>query len=272
MRVEERKNNNILKQGTVSEEIRTDHSCLSVEKIVAFAQEDDLSEIRSLLEAQIRCNMAIAKEGLRSKWGMNVGTALLNMADNTQTRMRAYAAAASDARMSGCSMPVVVCSGSGNQGITASVPLVVYAQDKGFSQDKLLRALCVSDLVTLHIKSGIGRLSAFCGAVAAGCGAAAGLAFLEREDLDTVNRTIVNALASVSGIVCDGAKPSCAAKIAAALDAGWLAFQLAMDGRQYNGGDGIVKGNVEDTIRTIGIVASEGMRETDKEIIQLMMD
>lgn len=270
--LEEKKNGAVIKTGCVSEESLTDRTCLSVEKIVAFAHETDLEAVRPLLEEQIRCNMAIAEEGLAGNWGANIGSTLLSASDDTPTRMRAYAAAASDARMSGCELPVVVCSGSGNQGITASVPVIVYARDKGFSHEQLLRALCVSNLITIHLKTGIGRLSAYCGVVSAGCGAAAGIAFLKCGDLDTVAHTIVNTLATDSGIVCDGAKPSCAAKIASAVDAGLLGLRMYLCGNQFYGGDGLVKKGVENTIRIIGRLASVGMKETDKEIISLMME
>ena len=187
-------------------------------------------------------------------------------------RMRAYAAAASDARMGGCELPVVINSGSGNQGITASVPVIVYARENGKSEEDLLRALCVSNLITIHLKTGIGRLSAYCGAVSAGCGAGAGVAWLQGGRLREIAHTVVNAVAVTSGIVCDGAKGSCAAKIAAAMDAGLLGLAMFKSGNQFYGGDGIVKKGVENTIANVGRLARRGMLETDKEIIRLMIE
>ena len=199
----------------------TDRSCLTVEGIVAFADCLSTEDVEEVLEQQIRCNMAIAEEGLRHDYGANIGKTLLRgHEEDLSYRMRAYAAAASDARMNGCEMPVVINSGSGNQGITSSVPVIVCARATGRSHEELLRALAVANLVTIHLKTGIGRLSAYCGAVSAGCGAAAGLAYLQGGDYDTVAHTVVNTVAMDSGIICDGAKASCAAKIAAAVDAG----------------------------------------------------
>jgi L-cysteine desulfidase len=186
--------------------------------------------------------------------------------------MRAYAAAGSDARMNGCELPVVINSGSGNQGITASVPVIVYARETGKTHEELLRALAVSNLVTTHLKTGIGRLSAYCGAVSAGCGAGAGIAWLRGGRFDMIAHTVVNAVAVDSGIVCDGAKASCAAKIASAVDAGLLGLEMYEDGNQFFGGDGIVKRGVENTIANVGRLARFGMEQTDKEIIRLMME
>ena len=233
----------------------------------------DLAPVAPLLERQIACNMAIAEEGLRHPYGANIGKTLLRgHEDCLDYKMRAYAAAASDARMSGCELPVVINSGSGNQGITASVPVIVYARETGKSHEELLRALLVSNLITIHLKTGIGRLSAYCGAVSAGCGAGAGIAWLQGGRLREIAHTVVNAVAVTSGIVCDGAKASCAAKIAAAVDAGLLALGMYRDGNQFYGGDGIVKKGVENTISNVGRLARDGMRETDREIIRLMLD
>ena len=192
--------------------------------------------------------------------------------DDVKVRAKAYAAAGSDARMNGCELPVVIVSGSGNQGITASVPVVVYAKELGASEEKMLRAVVLSDLITIHQKSGIGRLSAYCGAISAGCGAGAGIAYLYGGGYEEIAHTVVNALAVVSGVVCDGAKASCAAKIAAAVDAGILGYWMYRDGNQFFGGDGIVSKGVENTIRNVGRLAREGMKETDKEIIKIMLE
>ena len=251
----------------------TERCCLTVEKIVDFAQTVDLKDVRELLERQISYNMAIAEEGLRGTYGANIGkTLLLHRENDINYKMRAYAAAGSDARMNGCELPVVINSGSGNQGITASVPVIIYARENGKTQEELLRALCVSNLITTHLKTGIGRLSAYCGAVSAGVGAGAGLAFIKGGRYEMIAHTVVNAVAVTSGIICDGAKASCAAKIAAAVDAGLLGLAMYENGNQFFGGDGIVKKGVENTIATVGRLARFGMEQTDKEIIQLMME
>ncbi len=251
----------------------TDRCCLTVEKIVDFAETVDLDDVREILERQISYNMAIAEEGLRGDYGANIGkTVLLHRENDINYKMRAYAAAGSDARMNGCELPVVINSGSGNQGITASVPVIVYARETGKSHEKLLRALCVSNLITTHLKTGIGRLSAYCGAVSAGVGAGAGLAFIKGGRYEMIAHTVVNAVAVTSGIICDGAKASCAAKIASAVDAGLLGLAMYENGNQFFGGDGIVKKGVENTIATVGRLARFGMEQTDKEIIQLMME
>lgn len=270
-----RRNGETLRELPCAEESEcgTDHGVLSVEGIVDFAACVDPEDVRALLQRQIDYNMAIAEEGLRSPYGANIGKTLLTgHEDCLEYKMRAYAAAASDARMGGCEKPVVINSGSGNQGITASVPVIVYARETGKTEDELLRALCVSNLITIHLKTGIGRLSAYCGAVSAGCGAGAGLAWLEGGRFREIAHTVVNAVAVTSGIVCDGAKASCAAKIAAAVDAGLLGLQMFRDGNQFFGGDGIVKKGVENTIANVGRLARRGMQETDKEIIRLMIE
>ena len=256
-----------------NEETLTDRSLLDMEHIWDFANTVDVEDVRSILEPQIRCNMAIAEEGLRGSYGANIGSVLLDMEGNdVRVRAKAYAAAGSDARMNGCEQPVVINSGSGNQGITSSVPVIVCARATGRSHEELLRALTVANLVTIHLKTGIGRLSAYCGAVSAGCGAAAGLAYLQGGDYDTVAHTVVNTVAMDSGIICDGAKASCAAKIAAAVDAGLLGLAMYRSGNQFFGGDGIVKKGVENTIANVGRLARLGMAQTDKQIIQLMME
>ena len=250
----------------------TDRSCLSIAGIVEFADTVDPEAVAPILEKQIACNMAIAEEGLRNNYGANIGKTLLRMGNDLNSKMRAWAAAASDARMNGCELPVVINSGSGNQGITASVPVIVYARETGKSREALLRALCVSNLVTIHQKTGIGRLSAYCGAVSAGVGAGAGVAYLKGGNYEMIAHTVVNAVAVTSGIICDGAKASCAAKIASAVDAGLLGLAMYENGNQFYGGDGIVKKGVENTIATVGRLARVGMEQTDKEIIHLMME
>lgn len=250
----------------------TDRSIMNVKDIVEFAGSVDLSELEDLLDQQIDYNMRIAVEGLKGDWGANIGSVLLEVwGDDIKVRARALAAAGSDARMSGCELPVMIVSGSGNQGITASVPVIEFAKELDVEKQTLLRALVVSNLVTIHQKTGIGRLSAYCGAVSAGVGAGAGISWLHGGGFKEIAHTIVNAIATVSGIICDGAKPSCAGKIASAVDAGILGFYMYQKGQQYYGGDGIVLKGVENTIANIGRLGRDGMRETDKEIIRMML-
>lgn len=274
------KNGAILKDLPVqaaTEEGLTDKSALSVRGILEFAREADLSDVEETLSRQIRFNTAIAQEGLRGDYGANIGQVLLSAyGDDVKIRAKAMAAAGSDARMNGCGLPVVIVSGSGNQGLTASLPVIEYAKELGADQETLYRALLVSDLITIHLKAEIGRLSAYCGAVSAGCGSGAGIAYLYGKDkpeealLKDVSHTIVNSLAVVSGMVCDGAKASCAAKIASAVDAGILGFTMYQQGQQFRGGDGIISKGVEETIHNIGLLATQGMRETDREILDIM--
>ncbi len=274
------KNGAILKDLPVqaaAEEGLTDKSALSVRGILEFAREADLSDVEETLSRQIRFNTAIAQEGLRGDYGANIGQVLLSAyGDDVKIRAKAMAAAGSDARMNGCGLPVVIVSGSGNQGLTASLPVIEYAKELGTDQETLYRALLVSDLITIHLKAEIGRLSAYCGAVSAGCGSGAGIAYLYGKDkpeealLKDVSHTIVNSLAVVSGMVCDGAKASCAAKIASAVDAGLLGFYMYQNGQQFRGGDGIISKGVEETIHNIGLLATQGMRETDREILDIM--
>jgi L-cysteine desulfidase len=252
--------------------VLTDRSLLNVKDIVDFAASVTLSDVTDLLGKMVDYNMAIAEQGMTGHWGANIGTVLREVwGDDVKIRAKAMAAAGSDARMSGCELPVVIVSGSGNQGITASVPVVVYAKHLKADQNALFRALLVSCLVTIHQKTGIGRLSAYCGAVSAGVGAGAGITWLHGGRYREIAHTIVNALAMVSGIICDGAKPSCAAKIAMAVEAGLLGFFMFQKGKQFYGGDGIVKKGVENTIANIGRLGRDGMRETDKEIIRMML-
>lgn len=274
------KNGAVLKDLPVqaaAEEGLTDKSVLSVRGILEFARETDLSDVEETLSRQIRFNTAIAQEGLRGDYGANIGQVLLSAyGDDVKIRAKAMAAAGSDARMNGCGLPVVIVSGSGNQGLTASLPVIEYAKELGADQETLYRALLVSDLITIHLKAEIGRLSAYCGAVSAGCGSGAGIAYLYGKDkpeealLKDVSHTIVNSLAVVSGMVCDGAKASCAAKIASAVDAGLLGFYMYQNGQQFRGGDGIISKGVEETIHNIGLLATQGMRETDREILDIM--
>ena len=249
----------------------TDKSILTVADIVAFADTVDISRVAELLERQVRYNCAIAEEGLKGNWGARIGAILRSdYPQDIKTEACAWAAAGSDARMSGCEMPVVILSGSGNQGITASVPVVRYARHLGASEEKMYRALLVSDLCTIHQKTGIGRLSAYCGAVSAGVGAGAGIAYLMDGSVDAIAHTIVNALAIISGTICDGAKPSCAAKIAASVDAGILGYRMYCHRQEFKSGDGIVTTGVDNTIRNIGLLAKEGMYQTDRTILDIM--
>ncbi len=250
-----------------------DYDCLTIEDIYDFAMTADLDDVKGILDRQIACNTAIADEGLAHDYGANIGKTLLKAYGNSvHVRARARAAAGSDARMNGCELPVVINSGSGNQGMTVSLPVIEYAKEYHATQEELYRALLLSNLVTLHEKEGIGRLSAYCGAVSAGAGAGAGIAWIVTKDYKTVIHTIVNALAITSGIVCDGAKASCAAKISAAVDAGILGFEMYQNGQQFYGGDGLVKKGVENTIQSISRLGRIGMKETDKEIISMMIE
>ena len=260
-------------EDTGKDEGAPDYTLLNVADICEFADTCELDDVRPILERQLSCNCAIAEEGLRGNYGAGIGKVLLAAyGDDVRTRARAYAAAASDARMNGCDLPVVINSGSGNQGITASLPVYIYAKELGASEEKLYRALLVSNLVTLHEKTGIGRLSAYCGAVSAGAGAGAGIAYLHGGGCREISHTIVNALAVTSGIVCDGAKSSCAAKIAMAVEAGILGFEMYSCGKQFYGGDGLVAKGVENSIANFSRLGRVGMRETDKEIIRMMTE
>lgn len=251
----------------------TNRSMLNVADIITFADEVAIDDVKELLGRQISFNMAIAQAGMDQPYGARIGRILMDAyGDTVFNRAKAMAAAASDARMNGCGLPVVINSGSGNQGITASVPVVVYARELGVSQDTLYRALVVSNLITIHLKTGIGRLSAYCGAISAGCGAGSGVAYLYGGRQDRIAHTIVNAVAINSGVICDGAKSSCAAKIASAVEAGLLGMQMAQHGSEFFGGDGIVIKGVENTISNIGRLAREGMAETDKKIIDIMLN
>lgn len=248
-----------------------DRSLLTLKNILSFADEVDLSLVKELLDRQLQCNSAIAEEGLKNSWGANIGSTLLReYGDDIKFEARAWAAAGSDARMSGCEMPVVIVSGSGNQGITASMPVYRYAKHLGATQEQLYRALIVSDLVTCYQKLGIGVLSAYCGAISAGVGAGAGIAYLQGADETAIAHTIVNAVAILSGTICDGAKPSCAAKIAESVDAGILGYKMYLSGNNFNPGDGIIGGDLHETVTNVGVLAKEGMRGTDRTILKIM--
>ena len=249
-----------------------DRSLLNVKDIVEFAETVDLERIKPHIQRQIEMNMAIAKEGLTNDYGATIGKILYcNGEAPLKDKLKAHAAAGSDARMSGCELPVCIISGSGNQGITASVPVMVYALENNIDEETTLRAILVSDLITIHQKTGIGTLSAYCGAISAGVGAGAGICYLDGGRYHSIAHTIVNAVAILSGTICDGAKPSCAAKIAMAVEAGLVGCEMAKAKKQFMGGDGIVTKGVENTIRNVGVLARDGMSTTDKEIIKIML-
>lgn len=254
-----------------TEEDMPDYGLLSVQDIYDFARTVDLEDVRPVLHRQIMYNRAISEEGLRGDYGANIGSVLLETyGDDVKNRAKAKAAAGSDARMNGCELPVVINSGSGNQGMTVSLPVIEYADELQTGEDKLYRALIISNLTAIHQKAGIGRLSAYCGAVSAGAAAGAGIAYLRGGGYEEITHTIVNALAITSGIVCDGAKASCAAKIATAVDAGIFGHDMYLKGQQFYGGEGVVSKGVENTIRNIGRLGRDGMRETDREILCIM--
>ena len=256
-------------EGVTEDEERT---LLNMAAILDFADSVAVEDVQELLDRQIAYNTAIAKEGLTGRYGAAIGrTLLMSYGDTVHNRAKAWAAAGSDARMNGCELPVIINSGSGNQGLTASLPVIVYARELGVSQELLYRALVVSNLTTIHLKTGIGCLSAYCGAISAGCGAGAGVMYLHGGKLPEISHTVVNALAINSGVVCDGAKASCAAKIASAVESGLLGMQMYMHGKEFYRGDGIVAGGVEATIRNVGELAQNGMAETDREIIRIML-
>lgn len=271
-----KKNDDIILQKDVSFEaieIPEKRKLLTVERIVEFADSVNIDDVKDVLQRQIDYNTRIAKAGLEGKYGAEIGKILLRSYGNAiQNRAKAWAAAGSDARMNGCELPVVINSGSGNQGITASVPVIVYAEELNSTKEQLYRALVVSNLVTIHLKTGIGTLSAYCGATSAGAGAGAGICYLYGGKYKDIAHTIVNTLAINSGMICDGAKASCAAKIASSVEAGLLGMQMFMHDSQFYGGDGIVVKGVENTINAVSRIAHDGMRETDIEIINMMID
>ena len=247
---------------------------LSVEGIIEYGREADLSMVEDVIRNQWTTNEKIAEAGLKEEYGATIGRTLIKRydKDDVRIRARAKAAAGSDARMSGCSLPVVINSGSGNQGLTVSLPVIEYGKALSKTDDEIIRALAVSNLIAIHQKRYIGPLSAYCGAVSAAAGAAAGIAFISGMDEKVISDSITNTLASVGGIVCDGAKPSCAAKISSALEAAILGFELAQEKKAFENGEGLVKENVEKTIETFGKVGKEGMKETDIEILHLMIE
>lgn len=254
------------------QESKIDKSNLNIKNIYEFAETVDVNLLKDVLDKQIEYNTRIAEEGLKNKYGANVGESLLKYyGDDVKVLAKAYAAAGSDARMSGCTLPVVINSGSGNQGITVSIPIIVYAKHLNVGSEKLYRALTLSNLIAIHQKKGLGKLSAYCGAVSAACGAGAGIAYLHGESFEIITRTITNTIANVSGIVCDGAKPSCAAKIASSVDAAIMGYHMAINGNTFACGEGLVKDDIEDTIDSICKMGKDGMKETDIEIINLMI-
>lgn len=263
----------LYENNTIAQVKKEDRSCLSVENIVEFASTVKISDVEKIIDRQIEYNMAIANEGITNNYGANVGKVYLKAFPNdVKIKAKAFASAGSDARMNGCEMPVIINSGSGNQGITASVPVIIYAKENGIDREKLIRALVVSNLVTVHLKTGVGTLSAYCGVVSAGAGAGAGISYLLGGDYAEIAHTVVNALAIDSGVICDGAKGSCAAKIAIAVESGILGLEMYKLGNEFMSGDGIVKKGVERTIESVSKVASQGMKETDQEIIRIMTE
>ena len=270
-----------LEVGEDGDDNLTDRTFMTVEKILDFANTVDLDDVKGLLDVQIAYNMAIAEEGLANSWGANIGSVLRKAGEAVmklggepalRLKARAMAAAGSDARMSGCELPVIINSGSGNQGITASVPVIVYARAMGVSEEKMYRALVLSNLLGIHQKTPVGRLSAFCGAISAGTAAGCGIAYLKDGSLDAIAHTLVNSLAISSGVICDGAKASCAGKIALAIDNALLGYEMYCQEQQFLGGDGIVNKGVENSIASVGQLAREGMRQTDREILNIMVN
>ncbi len=263
----------VYKNDPIEQKTGIECSLWSVKGILDYVTNGDLSPVKEILQRQIQMNSAIASEGLSQPYGAQVGRTLLDCeGDTLRTRAKAYAAAGSDARMGGCSLPVVINSGSGNQGMTVSLPVIVYARELGASEETLLRALALSNLISIYQKHYIGSLSAFCGAVTAACGSGAAITYLSGGDYDAICRTIINTTANVGGIICDGAKSSCAAKIASSIDAAIMAHNMSMRGLCFHDGEGVVKGDVEDTIRSIGYIGRVGMKETDIQILHLMMN
>ncbi|MCQ2318300.1 MAG: L-serine ammonia-lyase, iron-sulfur-dependent, subunit alpha [Bacteroidales bacterium] len=249
----------------------TDRSCLSIRGIVDFADSVDITDIKEVIGTQLKYNRKISDEGLKNNWGANIGSTLLkNCGCDVMTKARARAAAGSDARMNGCELPVIINSGSGNQGLTVSMPVATYAEEYNIDDDRLYRALVVSNLTAIHQKTRIGRLSAYCGAVSAGCAAGCGIAYLLGEPVEVIEHTLINSVSTISGIICDGAKSSCAAKIAASVEAGIMGYKMCKDGNNLESGDGIIGTDAEDTIKNVGLLGSIGMRSTDTEIIDIM--
>ncbi|GMQ63810.1 L-cysteine desulfidase family protein [Vallitalea maricola] len=250
-----------------------DKRLLNIKDIIDFADSCEIDDVRQVLDMQIYYNTQISEEGILGDYGANIGSTYFKYYGNdVRNRAIAKAAAGSDARMSGCELPVVINSGSGNQGITVSIPVIEYAKELSVSKETLYRALVISNLIAVHQKTGIGRLSAYCGAVSAGCAAGCGIAYLQGGGYDEIAHTLVNSLAIVSGIICDGAKPSCAAKIASSVEAGIVGYHMYKNGQEFKSGDGIVTKGVEATIKNVGRLGREGMRQTDKEIVKMMLE
>lgn len=271
----EKNNETIFQSNTIStpNDELTDRSILSMEGIYDFANSVEIEDVKDILKRQLEYNKAISDEGLRNDWGANIGSLLLsNYGDNVKIKAKAWAAAGSDARMNGCELPVIINSGSGNQGITVSMPVLAYAKEYNIEEEKIYRALVVSNLTAIHQKTMIGRLSAYCGAISAGCAAACGVAYLLGENLETISKTLSNSLAITSGVICDGAKASCAAKIATAVEGGLIGYQMCKNNKNFCDEDGIIGIGVEKTIKNVGTLASKGMRETDKVIIGIMTE
>lgn len=271
----EKNNETIFQSNSISapNEELTDRSILSMEGIYDFANSVEIEDVKEILKLQLEYNKAISDEGLRNDWGANIGSLLLsNYGNDVKIKAKAWAAAGSDARMNGCELPVIINSGSGNQGITVSMPVLAYAKEYNIEDDRIYRALVVSNLTAIHQKTMIGRLSAYCGAISAGCAAACGVAYLLGEDLETISKTLSNSLAITSGVICDGAKASCAAKIATAVEGGLIGYQMCKNAKNFCDEDGIIGKGVEKTIKNVGTLASKGMRETDKVIIGIMTE
>ncbi len=268
-----KKNGNMLySDDNINASVVADRSKLSIELIKQFADEVEINKIKKLIDKQIRYNMDIAYHGISEDYGLNIGRMIRSSyPDGVVTRMKAYAAAASEARMSGCDMPVIINSGSGNQGIASTVPVIIYARENDISQERLYRALVFSSLLTTHQKDHIGKLSAFCGAVSASCAACAAVTYMVGGTVEQIKATIDNTLANIPGILCDGAKISCAAKIATSIDAGMMAHFLAMNGKAYKSFTGILKEEADETISCVGYIGKVGMRETDREIVKMML-
>lgn len=263
----------VYENNTRTEIRKTDRSFLNVKDIVTFADQVEISDVEQILERQIEYNTAIAEEGLKNNYGANIGKVYLTAFPNdVKIKAKAYASAGSDARMNGCDMPVIINSGSGNQGMTASLPVIVYANHYKKSKQELLRALTLSNLITIHLKSGVGTLSAYCGVISAGAGAGCGICYLLGGKFKEVAHTLVNTLAIDSGIICDGAKGSCAGKIAIAVECGILGYEMYKMGNEFHSGDGIVKKGVENTIASVSALAKYGMQKTDEEIIKIMTE
>lgn len=258
-------------EGATTEK-KADRSLLSIDNIKKFADEIEISAIKHFYDRQIQCNMDIAYEGMSGNYGLGIGRVIRQQyAEGVITRMKAFAAAASEARMGGCDMPVIINSGSGNQGIASSVPIIVFAREKNIPQEILYRSLVFSSLLTSYQKEFIGRLSAFCGAVSASCASGAAITYMVGGSIKQIKATIDNTLANIPGIICDGAKVSCAAKIASSIDAAMMAHYLAMNGQAYEAYTGILKEEAGETISCVGYIAKEGMKQTDKEIIKMML-